>query len=116
MALKLAHFRAVKELAGFDFEAQPSVDPKQIRDLAASVWKSSWEIGAILKVSKNTVNFHLKTPNAKARYEQPQPVRRPADSPRHHLNCRRRCCYSLRRRIEVPRVQTGLAYVQRVSR
>ncbi len=38
MALKLAHFPAVKELAGFDFEAQPSVDPKQIRDLAASRW------------------------------------------------------------------------------
>ena len=37
MALKLAHFPAVKELAGFDFEAQPSIDPKQIRDLAASV-------------------------------------------------------------------------------
>ncbi|WP_370140865.1 MULTISPECIES: ATP-binding protein [unclassified Bradyrhizobium] len=38
MALKLAHFPAVKELAGFDFEAQPSIDPKQIRDLAASRW------------------------------------------------------------------------------
>jgi hypothetical protein len=35
MGLKLAHFPAVKELAGFDFEAQPSIDPKQIRDLAA---------------------------------------------------------------------------------
>ena len=35
MALKLAHFPAVKELAGFDFEAQPSIDPKQIRDLTA---------------------------------------------------------------------------------
>jgi DNA replication protein DnaC len=38
MALKLAHFPAVKEHSGFDFEAQPSVDPKQIRDLAASRW------------------------------------------------------------------------------
>lgn len=38
MALKLAHFPAVKELAGFDFEARPSIDPKQIRDLAASRW------------------------------------------------------------------------------
>lgn len=36
MALKLAHFPAVKELAGFDFEAQPSIDPKQIRDLAVN--------------------------------------------------------------------------------
>jgi hypothetical protein len=38
MGLKLAHFPAVKELQGFDFEAQPSIDPKQIRDLAASRW------------------------------------------------------------------------------
>jgi DNA replication protein DnaC len=38
MALKLAHFPAVKELASFDFEAQPSIDAKQIRDLAASRW------------------------------------------------------------------------------
>ncbi|WP_276581206.1 ATP-binding protein [Bradyrhizobium sp. 186] len=43
MALKLAHFPAVKEPAGFDFEAQPSIDPKQIRDLAASRWIANGE-------------------------------------------------------------------------
>jgi hypothetical protein len=43
MALKLAHFPAVKELAGFDFEAQPSIDPRQIRDLAASRWIANGE-------------------------------------------------------------------------
>ncbi|MET4349585.1 ATP-binding protein [Bradyrhizobium sp. RT9a] len=43
MALKLAHFPAVKELASFDFEAQPSIDPKQIRDLAASRWIANGE-------------------------------------------------------------------------
>src|SRR3954452_784154 len=43
MALKLAHFPVVKELAGFDFEAQPSIDPKQIRDLAASRWIANGE-------------------------------------------------------------------------
>jgi DNA replication protein DnaC len=43
MALKLAHFPAVKELAGFDFEAQPSIDPKQIRDLPASHWIANGE-------------------------------------------------------------------------
>nr|GAJ37643.1 insertion sequence IS21 putative ATP-binding protein [Bradyrhizobium sp. DOA9] len=42
-ALKLAHFPAVKELAGFDFDAQPSIDPKQIRDLAASRWIANGE-------------------------------------------------------------------------
>jgi DNA replication protein DnaC len=35
MASKIAHFPAVRELDGFDFAAQPSIDPKQIRDLAA---------------------------------------------------------------------------------
>ena len=35
MALKLAHFPAIKDLQSFDFEAQPSIDPRQIRDLAA---------------------------------------------------------------------------------
>lgn len=43
MALKLAHFPAVKELTSFDFEAQPSIDPKQIRDLAASRWIANGE-------------------------------------------------------------------------
>src|SRR6516225_3830365 len=43
MGLKLAHFPAVKELASFDFEAQPSIEPKQIRDLAASRWIANGE-------------------------------------------------------------------------
>ena len=32
-----------KKLPGFDFEAQPSIDPKQIRDLAASRWIANGE-------------------------------------------------------------------------
>lgn len=43
MALKLAHFPSVKDLRSFDFEAQPSIDPKQIRDLAASRWIANGE-------------------------------------------------------------------------
>jgi hypothetical protein len=43
MALKLAHFPAVKDLTSFDFDAQPSVDPKQIRDLAAGRWIANGE-------------------------------------------------------------------------
>lgn len=43
MALKLAHFPSVKDLQSFDFEAQPSIDPKQIRDLAASRWIANGE-------------------------------------------------------------------------
>jgi DNA replication protein DnaC len=38
MALKLAHFPVVRDLKGFDFAAQPSIDAKQIRDLAAGRW------------------------------------------------------------------------------
>ena len=38
MALKVAHFPAVRELADFDFRAQPSVDKRQIRELATSRW------------------------------------------------------------------------------
>jgi DNA replication protein DnaC len=34
MAFGLAKFPFVRDLAGFDFKAQPSLDPKQIRDLA----------------------------------------------------------------------------------
>ena len=43
MALKLAHFPAAKDLASFDYDAQPSVDPKQIRDLAAGRWIANGE-------------------------------------------------------------------------
>jgi hypothetical protein len=38
MALKLAHFPVMKDLASFDFAAQPSVDRRQMRDLAAERW------------------------------------------------------------------------------
>jgi DNA replication protein DnaC len=34
MAFGLAKFPFVRDLAGFDFKAQPSLDPKQIRDLS----------------------------------------------------------------------------------
>ncbi len=35
MAGKIAHFPTVRDLDGFDFAAQPSIDPRQIRELAA---------------------------------------------------------------------------------
>ena len=43
MALKLAHFPVVRELAGFDFAAQPSLDPKQVRDLGQGRWIANGE-------------------------------------------------------------------------
>lgn len=38
MASKIAHFPTVRDLSGFDFSAQPSIDPGQIRDLAVCRW------------------------------------------------------------------------------
>ncbi len=38
MAIKIAHFPTVRDLDGFDFAAQPSLDKTQIRDLAACRW------------------------------------------------------------------------------
>lgn len=43
MALKIAHFPTVRDLEGFDFSAQPSVDPRQIRELAACRWIANGE-------------------------------------------------------------------------
>jgi DNA replication protein DnaC len=37
MTMKLARFPFVRDLSGFDFAAQPSLDPKQVRELAAHV-------------------------------------------------------------------------------
>ena len=38
MAFKVAHFPMIRELADFDFKAQPSVDRRQVRELATSRW------------------------------------------------------------------------------
>ena len=38
MGLGIAKFPYVRTLEGFDFSAQPSLDPKQVRDLAACRW------------------------------------------------------------------------------
>jgi DNA replication protein DnaC len=38
MATKIAHFPTVRDLDGFDFAAQPSLDKAQIRELAACRW------------------------------------------------------------------------------
>ena len=45
MALKIARFPMVRELADFDFKAQPSVDRRQVRELATSRWVAPWPSG-----------------------------------------------------------------------
>jgi DNA replication protein DnaC len=41
MGLSIARFPYVRSLEGFDFAAQPSLDPKQVRDLATCRWVAS---------------------------------------------------------------------------
>lgn len=43
MAVKIAHFPCVRDLEGFDFAAQPSLDPGQLRELAACRWVAHGE-------------------------------------------------------------------------
>jgi len=43
MAGKIAHFPCVRDLEGFDFAAQPSLDPRQVRELAACRWVAHGE-------------------------------------------------------------------------
>ena len=38
MGMKFARFPCVRTLEGFDFEAQPSIEPGQVRDLATGRW------------------------------------------------------------------------------
>jgi len=43
MAGKIAHFPMVRDLGGFDFAAQPSLDARQVRELAACRWVAHGE-------------------------------------------------------------------------
>lgn len=43
MAVKIAHFPCLRDLEGFDFKAQPSLDPRQLRELAACRWVAHGE-------------------------------------------------------------------------
>lgn len=38
MGMSIAKFPCVRTLEGFEFEAQPSIDPKLVRELATSRW------------------------------------------------------------------------------
>src|ERR1700730_11631849 len=43
MASEIAHFPAARDLDGFAFAAQPSLDPRQIRELATCRWVAHGE-------------------------------------------------------------------------
>src|SRR5918912_1809341 len=48
MGMGIARFPFVRTLEGFDFGAQPSLDPKQVRDLAACRWVANGDALLVL--------------------------------------------------------------------
>src|ERR1700751_1985047 len=48
MADKIAHFPMVRDLGGFDFAAQPSLDARQVLELAACRWVAHGEAVLLL--------------------------------------------------------------------
>src|SRR5437764_7472420 len=48
MSIGLAHFPFVRDLDGFDFTAQPSIDKKQIREIAAGRFIANAEVVLLL--------------------------------------------------------------------
>ena len=48
MGMGIAKFPFVRTLEGFDFSAQPSLDPKQLRDLAACRWVANGDALLVL--------------------------------------------------------------------
>ena len=48
MAMSIAHFPLVRTLEGFDFEAQPSLDPGQLRELATGRWIANGDVLLLL--------------------------------------------------------------------
>ena len=48
MGLSIAKFPAVRELATFDYKAQPSLDGKEIKELASSRWVGNGEAVLLL--------------------------------------------------------------------
>ena len=48
MGTSIAHFPFVRTLEAFDFEAQPSVDPKQLRELATCRWVANGDTVMLL--------------------------------------------------------------------
>ena len=67
MAFKIAHFPVVRELADFDFKAQPSVDRRQVRELAASLGRPRRRGSAVGSGGREVASGH----RARARGDPP---------------------------------------------
>src|SRR3546814_12060561 len=55
MASKLAQFPFVREIDGFEFDAQPSLDPGQIRELATFRWIAHADTTLLLGPDRKSV-------------------------------------------------------------
>ena len=60
MAMTIARFPFVRTLEGFEFEAQPSIDPGKIRDLATCRWVANGD--NVVLLGPPGVGNHLHTP------------------------------------------------------
>ena len=63
MGLSIAKFPFVRTLDGFDFAAQPSLDPKQIRELATCRWVANGD-SLLLLGPPRVGKTHLAVPRA----------------------------------------------------
>lgn len=84
MSSKLAQFPFVRELDGFDFEAQPSVDRGQIRELATLPLDRSRRYSIILGATRNRENSSCR--QSRSRSDPPKlqcPVRDRSHARRH---------------------------------
>ena len=52
MGMSIAKFPCVRTLEGFEYDAQPSVDPKQIRELATSRWVANGDSVAAARAAR----------------------------------------------------------------
>ena len=52
MAISIAKFPFVRTLDGFEFDAQPSLDPKQIRELATCRWVANGDALAAARAAR----------------------------------------------------------------
>ena len=86
----IAHFPAVRELADFDFKVQPSIEERQVRELATSRWIAHGDAGLLLGpplgAALSVSVFRMQVPvvsaaAARARAASPRPGR---DAPRIH--------------------------------
>ncbi len=70
MGTGIAKFPFVRTLEGFDFEVQPSLDPEQVRDLAACRWVAGGDALLVLgppSVGKTHVSTAAPDPKAEGK-------------------------------------------------